>query len=129
MGISTTYKKHNGSRSFQHKAENLTRGRLRAIENKVAPDYLEPIIFPEVRRRITIECMEGGYVKHVFELLDTKDKERIDSYYIRVDGEQLYKNRRGKIVKTQTRYKISKGWSKAMRFAESFFVRIGRFDE
>jgi hypothetical protein len=121
------YKKRNGSRSFQRKAQNLTRGRLRAIERKPAPDYPETETFPEVRRRITIECMEGGYVKHIFELLDTEDKERIDSYYIRVDGQQLFKNRRGKIVKTQTRDKISKGWSKAMRFAEGFFVRIGRF--
>ena len=129
MGISTKYKKRRGSRSFQRKAKSLNRGRLRAIKNKLAPDYTEPAIFPEVRRRITIECMEGGYTKHVFELLDTKDKERIDSYYIRVDGEQLYKNRRGKMVKTQTRDKISKGWSKAMRFAESFFVRIGRFTD
>lgn len=123
------YKKRNGSRSFQRKSKNLTRGRLRAIENKTDPDYPKPIIFPEVRRRITIECMEGGHTKHIFELLDTKDKKRVDSYYISVDGEQLYKNRRGKIVKTQTRDKISKGWSKAMRFAESFFVRVGRFDE
>jgi hypothetical protein len=127
MGNLIMYKKHNGSRSFQLQVKALNRGRLRALADKPCPDYLEPLIFPEVRRRITIESFEcGKTVKHVFELIDTKNKERVDSYYLRVDGQNLYINRRNKIVKTETRERLVKGWSKAMRFAEGFFIRIGR---
>ncbi|MBI5410154.1 MAG: hypothetical protein HZA14_12390 [Nitrospirae bacterium] len=82
--------------------------RLRQIAEGTAPDY--PIDLPELRRRITIEDFDFGYVKEVVEL---RKSNRIDSYRMIVDGT---------VIKRGDTERI--GWARALEKIRMAFPRV-----
>ncbi|HDZ62550.1 MAG TPA: hypothetical protein ENH40_05335 [Nitrospirae bacterium] len=76
-----------------------------------APDY--PAELPDLRRRVTIEDFDFGYVKEVVELHKTG---RIDSYRMIVDGT---------IIKNGNTERI--GWARVLGKIRLAFPRVGSF--
>jgi len=93
-------KRHNGSRKY-----NAMRGaRLTQIEEGPAQDY--PRNLPEFRRRIIIEDLDFGSIRHEINLYKTS---RIDCYRMEVDGI---------IIATRI------GWAKVLEKARKSFLRV-----
>lgn len=75
-----------------------------------APDY--PLPLPDLRRRIVIEDFDyGETVRHEIELYKSN---RIDSYFVVVDGKQLS----GRI-----------GWARVLEKIRKAFIRASNFCE
>ena len=70
-------KRTKGSKKYNAMRE----AKLRKMTEGPAPDY--PSDLPELRRRVTIEDFDFGYVKEVIEL---RKSNRVDSYIMTVDG-------------------------------------------
>lgn len=81
---------------------------MRQIAEGPAPDY--PPDLPELRRRITIEDFDFGYVK---EVIDLHKSERIDSYKMVVDGT---------VIKHGNTERI--GWSRVLEKIRMAFPRV-----
>jgi len=81
--------------------------------------------FKEVRKRIVITDYDFGEKEYVFELLYYKHG-RTDQYLIKVNGQQLYYNRRGKIVLNPTPNPVIMGLHEVYKLAMSKFHRIRR---
>lgn len=123
------YRKRNGSQYFQKKSRNQVNKRISNIEEGPCPDY-PPIIDRDGRkeREIVIrDFCHGETIEHVFTLYGSNDI-NCDQYLVFADGEQLFMNRRNKVVKNQTRKPFAIGWTGAGNFAISQFVRVRRFD-
>jgi len=93
-------KRHHGSRKYNA----MRTARLRQIEEGPAPDY--PLDLPECRRRIIIEDLDFGPVRHEINLFRTP---RIDCYRMEVDGVMI--NERI-------------GWTRALEILRKSFLRV-----
>ena len=81
--------------------------------------------FKEVRKEFLIKDHDLDGKEYHFELLYCKYG-RTDQYLIRVNGKQLYYNRRGKIVLNCTPKKVVMGLHATHKLAMSKFYRIRR---
>jgi len=82
--------------------------RLRQIGEGPAPDA--PLPIPDLRRRVTIEDFDFGYVREVIELHKSN---RIDSYEMIVDGT---------VIKRTNSERI--GWSRVVEKIRMAFLRV-----
>jgi len=100
-----------------------------AIRHKLEYDvyYPDPFTEPDEWYKITVENHLGE--KKVLTLLNRKGK-RNDSYYLAMEGIQIFFNRFGNLVLNQTRWPLIMGFSDAMRFMAKQFPKIsGRHNE
>lgn len=81
--------------------------------------------FKTVRKRIVITDYDFDEEEYVFELLYCKNG-RTDQYLIRVNGKQLYYNRRGRIVLNHAAKPVVMGITAVYKLAMSKFHRIRR---
>ena len=106
---------------------DLSRKQVEAKERKrlsdESPEYPPILNFKEVRKSIVITDYDFNEEEYVFELLYYKYG-RMDQYLIRVNGKQLYYNRRGKIVLNQTSKPVVMGLTAVHKLAMSKFHRI-----
>lgn len=98
---------------------------LRQERTKDEPIRLPLPEFKEVRKRIVITDCDFDEEEYVFELLYCKHG-RVDQYLVRVNGKQLYYNRRGKIVLNHTAKPVVMGLHAVHKLAMSKFHRIRR---
>jgi hypothetical protein len=81
--------------------------------------------FKEVRKEFTMKDHDFDGKEYHFELLYCKHG-RTDQYLVRVNGKQLYYNRRGRIVLNCTPKKVVMGLHAIHKLAMSKFYRIRR---
>lgn len=93
-------KRFNGSKKYN----TMRAAKLRKIKEGPSPDY--PIILPELRRRIIIENLDFGEVRHEINLYKSN---RIDCFRMEVDGMIISE-------------KI--GWSRVLEKVRKAFLRI-----
>jgi hypothetical protein len=98
---------------------------LRQERMKDKPVRLPLPEFKAVRKRIVITDYDFDEEEYVFELLYFKYG-RTDQYLVRVNGKQLYYNRRGKIVLNHTAKPVVMGLHAVHKLTMSKFHRIRR---
>ena len=81
--------------------------------------------FKEVRKEFLMKDHDFGGKEYLFELLYYKYG-RSDQFLVRVNGKQLYYNRRGRIVLNCTPKKVVMGLHAIHKLAMSKFYRIRR---
>lgn len=107
-------------------SRNQVRRRQGNIQSSLPPDYPAKLQFEEVRKQVIIVDQDFGKfdIQH-YELLYYPDG-RNDQFTIRFNGDQLFKNRRGRIVVNYTMNPLTLGLTGVFALAASKNFRIRR---
>lgn len=119
---------HYHLKTLQEIARNQVNRRIENIQNAPPPDYPIELQFEDVRKHLILIDMDFGKfdVQH-YEMLHYKYG-RNDQFMLRYNGDQLYKNRRGKTVTNCTANPLIVGLTGVMDLAASKNFRIRRID-
>ena len=107
-------------------SRNQVRQRQEKIQDSPPPDYPAKLQFEEVRKQVIVVDQDFGKfdIQH-YELLYYPDG-RNDQFTIRFNGDQLFKNRRGKTVINHTAKPLILGLTGVFDLATSKNFRIRR---